>query len=158
MQNNDVIRSLRYTFDFGDDQMIKIFGLADLEVTRTEVSDWLKRDDDPEALPINDFKLAVFLNGLINYKRGKKEGPQPIPESRLTNNQIIRKLKIAFELQNEDIMEILAAAGRVMSKHEISAFFRKPEQAQYRLCRDQVLRNFLQGMQLRYRASQNNKK
>jgi len=157
MQNNDVIRSLRYTFDFGDDQMIKIFGLADLEVTRTEVSDWLKRDDDPEALPINDFKLAVFLNGLINYKRGKKEGQQPIPESRLTNNQIIRKLKIAFELQNEDVMEILASAGREMSKHEISAFFRKPEQAQYRLCRDQVLRNFLQGMQLKFRAEPNKK-
>jgi len=157
MQNNDVIRSLRYTFDFGDDQMIKIFGLADLEVTRTEVSDWLKRDDDPEALPINDFKLAVFLNGLINYKRGKKEGQQPIPESRLTNNQIIRKLKIAFELQNEDVMEILASAGREMSKHEISAFFRKPEQAQYRLCRDQVLRNFLQGMQLKFRAEPDKK-
>ena len=99
----------------------------------------------------------MFLNGLINYKRGKKEGEQPIPESRLTNNQIIRKLKIAFELQNEDVMEILASAGREMSKHEISAFFRKPEQSQYRLCRDQVLRNFLQGMQLRYRASQENK-
>ena len=130
MQNNDVIRSLRYTFDFGDDQMIKIFGLAELEVTRTEVSDWLKRDDDPESKPINDFKLAVFLNGLIIYKRGKKEGPQPVPESRLSNNQIIRKIKIALELQNEDIMEILALAGREMSKHEISAFFRKPEQAQ----------------------------
>lgn len=73
MQNNDVIRSLRYTFDFGDDQMIKIFSLAELEVTRAEVSDWLKRDDDPEAKPISDFKLAVFLNGLINYKRGKKK-------------------------------------------------------------------------------------
>lgn len=157
MQNNDVIRSIRYTFDFGDDQMIKIFGLADLEVTRAEVSDWLKRDEDPEAKPINDFKLASFLNGMINYKRGKKEGAQPIPESRLTNNQIIRKLKIALELQNEDIMDILALAGRDMSKHEISAFFRKPEQHQYRLCRDQVLRNFLQGLHHKYRASQEKK-
>ena len=147
MQNNDVIRSLRYTFDFGDDQMIKIFNLAELEVTRAEVSDWLKRDDDPEAQPISDFKLAVFLNGLITYKRGKKEGPQPVPESRLTNNQIIRKIKIALKLQTEDIIEILALAGRNMSKHEISAFFRKPDQHQYRLCRDQVLRNFLQGLQ-----------
>jgi uncharacterized protein YehS (DUF1456 family) len=153
MQNNDVIRSLRYTFDFGDDQMIKIFNLAELEVTRAEVSDWLKRDDDPEAQPISDFKLAVFLNGLINYKRGKKEGPQPVPESRLTNNQIIRKIKIALKLQTEDIIEILALAGRNMSKHEISAFFRKPDQHQYRLCRDQVLRNFLQGLQKKFRAS-----
>lgn len=153
MQNNDVIRSLRYTFDFGDDQMIKIFNLAELEVTRAEVSDWLKRDDDPEAQPISDFKLAVFLNGLINYKRGKKEGPQPVPESRLTNNQIIRKIKIALKLQTEDIIEILALAGRNMSMHEISAFFRKPDQHQYRLCRDQVLRNFLQGLQKKFRAS-----
>ena len=153
MQNNDVIRSLRYTFDFGDDQMIKIFSLAELEVTRAEVSDWLKRDDDPEAKPISDFKLAVFLNGLINYKRGKKEGSQPVPESRLTNNQIIRKIKIARQLQTEDIIEILALAGRDMSKHEISAFFRKPDQHQYRLCRDQVLRNFLQGLQKKFRAS-----
>ncbi|AEL27797.1 YehS family protein [Cyclobacterium marinum] len=153
MQNNDVIRSLRYTFDFGDDQMIKIFSLAELEVTRAEVSDWLKRDDDPEAKPISDFKLAVFLNGLINYKRGKKEGSQPVPESRLTNNQIIRKIKIALQLQTEDIIEILALAGRDMSKHEISAFFRKPDQHQYRLCRDQVLRNFLQGLQKKFRAS-----
>ena len=133
--------------------MIKIFSLAELEVTRAEVSDWLKRDDDPEAKPISDFKLAVFLNGLINYKRGKKEGSQPVPESRLTNNQIIRKIKIALQLQTEDIIEILALAGRDMSKHEISAFFRKPDQHQYRLCRDQVLRNFLQGLQKKFRAS-----
>ena len=131
--------------------MIKIFSLAELEVTRAEVSDWLKRDDDPEAKPISDFKLAVFLNGLINYKRGKKEGPQPVPESRL--NQIIRKIKIALQLQTEDIIEILALAGRNMSKHEISAFFRKPDQHQYRLCRDQVLRNFLQGLQKKLRAA-----
>ena len=157
MQNTDVIRSIRYTFDFGDDQMIKIFGLADVKVTRAEVSDWLKRDDDPEAKTINDFKLASFLNGLISYKRGKKEGAQPIPESRLTNNQIIRKLKIALELQNEDVRDILALAGREMSKHEISAFFRKPEQQQYRLCRDQVLRNFLQGLNLKYRGDQKKK-
>jgi uncharacterized protein YehS (DUF1456 family) len=151
MQNNDILRSLRYTFDFNDSSMIEIFGLADLQVTRAEVSDWLKREDDPEFKPISDLKLAIFLNGLINYKRGKKDGEPPVPEQRLNNNIILWKLKIALALQDEDMLEILSKAGRHISKHELSAFFRKPDQSQYRLCKDQILRNFLQGLQLKYR-------
>ena len=80
MNNNDILRSIRYTFDLSDSTMIEIFGLADLAVTRAEVSDWLKKEDDPEFKAINDLQLATFLNGLINYKRGKKEGTQPVPE------------------------------------------------------------------------------
>ncbi|MFC4871936.1 DUF1456 family protein [Negadavirga shengliensis] len=153
MQNNDILRSLRYTFDFNDSNMIEIFGLADLQVTRAEVSDWLKREDDPEFKPISDLKLAIFLNGLINYKRGKKDGEPPVPEQRLNNNIILWKLKIALALKDEDMLEILSKAGRHISKHELSAFFRKPEQSQYRLCKDQILRNFLQGLQLKYRRT-----
>lgn len=154
MHNNDILRSLRYTFDFRDEQMIHIFSQGDLEVSRAEVSDWLKKNDDEAFHPLNDFKLAVFLNGLINYKRGKKDGPQPLPENRLTNNIILRKLKIALQLKDEDMLEILEMAGRKISKHELSAFFRKPDQSQYRLCKDQIMRNFLQGMQHKYRGNQ----
>jgi len=155
MQNNDILRSLRYTFDFGDDQMIRIFGLGGLETTRAEVSDWLKKDDDEAFNPLADFKLAAFLNGLITYKRGAKEGAIPLPENRLTNNQILRKLKIALELTDEAQLKILELAGRIISKHELSAFYRKPEQKQYRLCKDQILRNFLQGLRQYYREGTN---
>ncbi len=151
MNNNDIIRSLRYTFDINDDTMIKIFALADLEVNRAEVSDWLKRDDDPESKPLSDLNLAIFLNGLITHRRGKKDGAKPIPEKRLNNNLILRKLKIALNLKNEDILEILEKVGRFISPHELSAFFRNPEQAQFRLCKDQVMRNFLHGLQVKFR-------
>ncbi len=151
MNNNDIIRSIRYTFDFSDSNMIEIFGLADLSVSRAAVSDWLKKEDDPEFKAINDLQLATFLNGLINYKRGSKEGELPVPEKRLNNNIIFRKLKIALNLRDEDILEILESVDRHISKHELSAFFRKPEQPQYRPCMDQILRNFLQGLQLKFR-------
>lgn len=153
MSNNDILRSIRYTFDFNDATMIKIYGEAEITVTRAEVSDWLKRDDDSEFKPLNDFKLAGFLNGFINYKRGKKEGEQPLPERQLNNNIILRKLKIALNLRDENMLEILSAAGKQLSKHELSAFFRKPDQSQYRPCLDQVLRNFLHGLQLKYRSN-----
>ena len=152
MNNNDIIRRLRYTFDFDDDKMIKLFALAGVEVTRTEVCDWLKREEDPDFKKLNDKKFATFLNGFIHYKRGKREGPQPVPEKRLNNNMILRKLKIALNLKDTDMLEILQLVDMRLSKHELSAFFRKPSQRQYRECHDQILRNFLQGLQLKYRA------
>jgi uncharacterized protein YehS (DUF1456 family) len=153
MKNNDILRSLRYTFDFDDETMIGIFAKAELGVSRAEVCDWLKQEEEPEFKPISDFKLATFLNGLINHKRGKKEGKQPIPESRLTNNLILKKLKIALNLSAEDMLQILEKSGRKISPHELSAFFRNPNQSQYRLCKDQIMRNFLQGLQMVYRGN-----
>ena len=150
MTNNDVLRRLRYSFDFSDSKMIAIYSLADLQVTRAQISDWLKKDDDPAYQECSDTQLAIFLNGLINDKRGKKEGAQPELEQQLTNNIILRKLKIALDLKAEDILKILELANMRMSKHELSAFFRKREHKHYRECKDQVLRNFLKGVQLKY--------
>ncbi len=153
MTNNDILRRLRYIFNFGDSKMIAVFALADHQVTRGQISNWLKKDDDPAYQECNDTLLAIFLNGLINDKRGKKEGPQPEPEQRLTNNIIFRKLRIALNLKAEDILEIMDLADLRISKHELSAFFRRPDHKHYRDCKDQILRNFLKGVQLKYHGS-----
>ena len=92
MTNNDILRRIRYVFDFNDTKMIAIFALADYKVTREQISAWLKKDDDPDYKTCSDTQLAIFLNGLINHKRGKKDGPQPTPEKKLNNNIIFRKL------------------------------------------------------------------
>lgn len=151
MTNNDVLRKIRYTFDYSDDQMINLFELGALEVTRAQISDWMKKDDDPAYVNIFDKHLAHFLNGFIIDKRGKREGPAPIAEKTLNNNIILRKIKIALNLKVEDMISIYDEQDFTISKHEISAFFRKPTQSQYRLCKDQFLRNFLMGMQKKYR-------
>lgn len=151
MTNSDVLRSIRYTFDYSDNVMIDIFGLGGKTVTRSDVSNWLKREDDPDCKGLNDIDLATFLNGLIIQKRGKKDGDQPVAEKTLNNNMILRKLKIALNMKDEDILNILSHVDKHISKHELSAFFRNPTQPQYRPCKDQVLRNFLQGIQLKLR-------
>jgi len=151
MTNNDILRRIRYIFDFSDSQMIAVFGLANLQVTRSQISDWLKKDDDPAFQECRDTLLATFLNGLINHKRGKKDGPQPQPEQKLTNNIIFRKLRIALDLKTDDVIEIMGLTDVHLSKHELSAFFRKPENRHFRVCKDQILRNFLKGVQIKYR-------
>lgn len=151
MTNNDILRRIRYVFDFNDGKMMAVFALAGCRVTRSQVSNWLKKDNDPEYQKCGNTDLAVFLNGLIIEKRGRKEGPLPQPEVWLTNNMIFRKLRIALALESDDILDILALAGHSASEHEISAFFRKPGNRHYRECKDQVLRKFLKGLQLKYR-------
>lgn len=152
MTNNDVLRRLRYTFDFSDSKMIELFKLGGLETSREEVSAWLKKDDDEAYVTLIDKTFATFLNGLIINNRGKQDGPLPIPEKKLSNNIIFRKLKIALNLQNDDVLALLSSANISISKHELSAFFRRADHKHYRNCKDQVLRNFLQGVQLKYRS------
>jgi len=154
MTNNDILRRVRYIFNFNDDKMIALFALADCKVTRAQISDWMKQEDDPAFKKLTDVQLATYLNGLINDKRGKREGPQPVPEKDLTNNAVFMKLKIALNLQAEDILEIMDLSDFRMSKHELSAFFRKPGHKHYRECKDQILRIFLKGLQMQYRKDE----
>jgi len=150
--NNDILRRLRYTFDLNDSKMMALFKHDDVDISREQISNYLKKDDDVDFLPCIDVQLAIFLNNFIDEKRGKKEGAQPRLEKHLTNNVILRKLKIALDLKENDMLEIMAMADFIISKHELSALFRKKGHKHHRVCKDQILRNFLQGLQKKYRA------
>jgi uncharacterized protein YehS (DUF1456 family) len=152
MKANDIFRRIRYILDLDDASMMAVFAEAEQDVTRAQISAWLKNDDDPDYEELTDVIFATFLNGLINKKRGKKDGPQPGPEENLNNNVILIKLKIAFNLQADDIFSILSLADFYMSNHELSALFRRPGHKHYRECNDQFLSNFLNGMQIKYRG------
>lgn len=154
MTNNDVFRRVRYLFDYSDSKMIGLFQLADHEVQRADVCDWLKQEEDPSFEEISDIELAIFLNGLIIEKRGKREGPQPEPEDPLTNNMIFRKMKIALTLRTEEIVNMFTLIDKKISKHELSAFFRHPDNKSYEPCMDQYLRNFFNALQTKMKPKE----
>ena len=147
MTNNDIFQLILNTFDLNDNAVIKTFALADFKVTPEQVSAWLKNAADENFVKLTGTELALFLNGFINLKRGKREGPQPKPETFLNNNMIFQKLRIALNLKAEDILNIFELVDVHFSKHEISAFFRKPDNKHYKKCRDETLEYFLQGVQ-----------
>ena len=154
MTNNDILKKLRYAFDFSDSKMIEIFGLADYTVDRSMVSNWLKPEEDPEYKNLPDKQLALFLNGLIYKNRGKQESKPPMPvETNLDNNIILKKIKIALSLTTDDILDLFDMVDLTVSPHELSAFLRNPKQPQFRKCKDQYLRNLLYGIQEKYRPS-----
>ncbi len=137
--------------------MVALFASAEVVVTREQISQWLKKDNDDDFVSLYDTQLAIFLNGLINQKRGKKPGPQVQPEKRLTNNIILTKLKIALNLQAEELISLLSEVGFRISKPELSAFSRKVDHQHYRECKDQVLRNLLQAIDNKYHVERTGK-
>lgn len=153
MTNNDIVRRIRFIFDYDDNKMLSIFSQADTTVDIEQYHHWLRKEDDPKYINLTDTMLATFLNGLINQNRGKRDGEQPKPENKLNNNLILRKLKIALNLNDTDMIELLGLAEIRIGKSEVSAFFRKQGHKHYRECKDQFLRNLLKGMQIKYREN-----
>ena len=88
--------------------------------------------------------LGYFLDGFIVYKRGRREtkpGETKKPDTRLTNNTILKKLRIALELKEEDLLAVLKLADVDISKPALSALFRKEGHKNYKECGDQFLEN-----------------
>ncbi|MDX2023325.1 MAG: DUF1456 family protein [Deltaproteobacteria bacterium] len=147
MLNNDVLRSLRYLLHVGDRVIVEIFELAGCQVSHDDVVAFLKKDDEAGYIECRDELLAHFLNGLIMYKRGKDPTrPPPAIELPITNNVVLKKVRVAFALKDTDIIDLIAKAGLVVTKAELGAFFRLPSHRNYRDCGDQFLRYLFKGI------------
>jgi uncharacterized protein YehS (DUF1456 family) len=165
MNNNDILKRVRYALDIKDNNMVSIFELGGVELTKEEVHNILKKTDDDfnneensEDL-VSNAMLDAFLNGLITYKRGKQD-PKPgqtekpilvINDKYHVNNVLLKKLKIALTLTSEDMLDILELTGVVISKGELSAVLRKEGERHYKECGDRYARNFLKGLAIKYR-------
>ncbi|GAB2545166.1 YehS family protein [Rhodanobacter koreensis] len=156
MINNDVLRAIRYMLDLSDGKVVEITHLTDANfpIAKEDVQAFLKKDEEPGYVECSSKVLAHFLDGLVVYRRGRDESQPPRPvEKRVTNNVVLKKLRVAFELKDVDMHQILEAAGFPISKPELSALFRQPDHKNFRLCGDQLLRNFLKGLTLRLRGN-----
>ncbi len=169
MTNNDILIRLRYALDIKNTDMVEIFKLGGIELTKEEVLKVLTKsnddyndvdiEEDENTIKCNNFMFESFLNGLIIFKRGKQD-PKPgqperpamtIKDHGSVNNVLLKKLKIALSLTSEDMIEILEDAGVTITKGELSALLRKEGHKNYKVCGDKYARNFLKGLAIQYR-------
>lgn len=154
MMNNDVLRSLRYMLNLHNDQLLAILALMDTTLSAQEMASFVKKEDDEGYQPCPDVVMGYFLHGLIIFKRGQDDSqPAPKIERKITNNIILKKLRIAFSLKSTDIQDILQSQDFRVSQPEVTAMLRAPGHKNYRPCGDQVLRYFLKGLAARQRKS-----
>ena len=153
MIHNDVLRSLRYMLDISDTKMAQIARSNGFKLNDTDMANYLKKDDDKDFVHCPDDVMAHFLDGLVIFRRGRDESrPLPPIELPVSNNTILKKLRVAFELKDDDILALLKAVNFPVSKTELSALFRKVGHDNFRAGGDQLLRNFLKGLSQRIRG------
>ncbi len=154
MINNHILRSVRYMLDLSDQKVADICKLpnADFPVDKAAVQGMTRREGEEGYVECSSAVLAHFLDGLVLYRRGPDEGrPARAVEKHVSNNVVLKKLRVAFELKDVDMHAIFEASGFEVTKPEMSAFFRDRSHKHYRLCGDQLLRNFLRGLTMRLR-------
>jgi uncharacterized protein YehS (DUF1456 family) len=155
MANNDILRSIRDALTIDDATMIQIFKQSGREVGQSTISALLKAEDEDGYIPCSDPILGFFLDGLIIHKRGAQDGT-PVaaakPAGRLTKNAIVKKLRIALDLKEDDMISIFKAARIEISKHDLSALFRKEDNKHYKECSERLFIAFLGGLALRCRS------
>lgn len=145
MNNNELLFSIVQTLDLNTTQMNEI--LSHGEVTDKVVIENILQECDNET-------FEAFLNGFIVFKRGKEEEKPgskkkkslPIKVRKSINNVVLKKLKIAFSLTNDDIVELFEEEGVSMTKNELTTYFRKEGHKHYRRLEDYYLKNFLNGV------------
>jgi len=153
MTNNHILRQLRDTLSLTDEMLLQIFSLSDFSLSKSQLKAVLKQEDAPGALKCKDKMMIAFLDGLIQFKRHQPSSSTvPAQSSQsvyktLSNNSILKKLRIAFKFHDAHMLEVFQAANREVSKAELNGWFRKEGNKNYKPCSDSVLESFLTGLE-----------
>ena len=155
MTNNDFLRSFRYALELDPGTLQAFFAESGAHLPLWRVAAMLKDDGEDGFEPLSDELMSRLLDGVITAYRGPRPANEPArkPEASptLSNNRILRALRIAFELRDSDVQELMLLAGREVSKAELGALFRREDHRNYQPCGDQFLRAFLRGLGLKRR-------
>ena len=113
MDNNFILRSLRYALKIGDTTMVEVFSLGGHKLSKDELLSLLKPEADKDLLLCSNKVMESFLDGLIIYKRGKQndKAETPYKQSNLNNNIILKKIRIALNFKEEDMLATFKLAG-----------------------------------------------
>jgi uncharacterized protein YehS (DUF1456 family) len=146
MKNSDRFIKICNSLKLETIDIVEMLALSQVEKTEEEVEAIL--DDEAEV----DFELVEsFLNGLIVFNRGennngKKRVPTTVEDPRSINNVVLKKIKIAFSLDTEGMLELLNEGEIKTSKEKLSSLFRKEGHKSYKYCRDVYINEFLNAL------------
>jgi len=149
MTNNDILRRLRYALNINDLLVAQITSKSGRETSKEEVETWLKLEDNPGYAELSDSDLCSFLDGLIIEKRGPHpSGNIPLPLEFLSNNDVLKKLRIAYNFKSDDMLAVFKKVDFAISNAELGSFSRKSDRFYFAKCPEKVLRKFIKGLSL----------
>ena len=147
MNTNDTLYKIQKALNLSTEDILKAYKLESHVMTEAHLDALLKKRQDKGSKLCSYEELGLFLDGLVTLKRGpspKKEESDKIVE--LSNNLILKKLRIALELKEPET-EIIFSLGEVtLSKQQLASLFRKEGHKNFKECSDELLTAFLDGL------------
>lgn len=144
---NEILYRIQQALGLTHIQMLEAYKREGYPMDNSHLEGLLKRRQDKGFIEAGYEELGVFLDGFVTLKRGpssqKQNENDPIE---LTNNLILKKLRIALELKEAETEIIFALADVTLSKQQLSALFRKEDHKNFKPCSDALLLAFLEGL------------
>ncbi len=146
LSTNDILYRVKKALSLSTDDILKAYALEGFEMDISRLDALLKRRQDKGFQPCSYEELGLFLDGLVSLKRGPSPKRKQNEDVELTNNLILKKLRIALELKESETEIIFALADVTLSKQQLSSLFRKESHKNFKQCPDALLLSFLEGL------------
>jgi uncharacterized protein YehS (DUF1456 family) len=147
LNTNDILYKIQKALNLSSEDMLKAYDLEAYDMDKTHLEALLKRRQEKEYKLCSYEELGVFLDGFVVLKRGPSPKTSNSDEAvELTNNLILKKLRIALELKEPETEIIFGLGEADLSKQELKSLFRKETHKNFKACSDELLNAFLDGL------------
>lgn len=147
IHTNEILYRIKEALNISHEEMLNAYMLEAYEMDAKHLDALLKRRQDKKFELCSYEELGVFLDGLITLKRGPSpKKPNDEEALELTNNLILKKLRIALELKEPETEIIFGLGDVTLSKQQLAALFRKEGHKNYKKCSNELLLAFLEGL------------
>jgi uncharacterized protein YehS (DUF1456 family) len=143
---NQVLVGLKQALQLSYSDIETIYALSGFEVSSKEIENFFKESTYRDSKQVGYEALGAFLDGLITFKRGEPPHTPPNEIQTLTNNLILKKIRIALNLKTHEIEIIFNLVDIFLTKQQLSALFRKEEHKNFKACSNALLLTFLEGL------------
>ena len=146
LTTNDILFKIKNALDLTKEDMLKAYALENFSMDATHLDNILKPSKNRHFELCSYEELGVFLDGFITLKRGPSPKKDDEEAVELTNNLILKKLRIALELKEHELEMIFALADVELGKQQLASLFRKEGHKNFKKCSDEMLAAFLEGL------------
>jgi uncharacterized protein YehS (DUF1456 family) len=146
LRTNRILQRITKALYLNINDLAHIYELENYPKSKEDLRSLLQDEHSKKFKEASYEDLGIFLDGLISKKRGKMESANEA-EQALSNNLILKKLRVALNLKSHEMVMVYALNDIDMSPSQINALFRKEDHKNYRPCSDKMLFDFLDGLE-----------
>jgi len=148
MKTNAIFQKIIQAFSLDIPYVQTLLNVSGIELGEQQIAKLLKREGEGGFKSMPDYVLAIFLNNFINERRGRTaDGEESINKrQKLSNNDVLKKLRVAFNLHEKDVRDVLSLATIELTKSDLSALFRKSGNSHFKACDDELLIDFIEAL------------